>query len=347
MNQSGDRIPTLDGWRGIAILMVILTHFQAGMLHHPIAGQPWMFLGTHGVTIFFVLSGYLITSRLLLEDRINLRSFYVRRFFRLMPAAWAYLACLVFLGYLTHLNTIGSDLWACLFFFRNYLHPAEIPSSSATLHFWSLSIEEQFYLLWPPLLLLLGRKYAVMFATLAAIACAAFKYIHWSAYNHDFYYLRTEVRADSMLVGCLLAFALAHPFVQQWFVRFGAPLFYLCLPIFAWQIVHFQYLVPFSENIVIALLLACTSLAPQSLAGRILQWQHLAFTGQISYSLYLWQNLFLRSAWGSFGYFLLPLFGIGSWLILEKPLMRFGKSLSAHWDSRSRVLATATTGLTQ
>src|ERR1700761_6122181 len=132
------RIPTLDGWRGIAIFMVMMSHFIAGYLVHPRLGQ-WFNLGQHGVQIFFVLSGYLITSNLLCEDKIHLGRFYVRRLFRLMPAAWTYLLVLVALTAWTPLKIIGSDLWACLLFFRNYL--PETVTNTCTEHFWSLSLE--------------------------------------------------------------------------------------------------------------------------------------------------------------------------------------------------------------
>ncbi len=154
-----NRIPTLDGWRAVAILMVLIAHYQEGDLHHCILGQRWLNLGQHGVSIFFVLSGYLITSNLLTSDKIRLPQFYARRFFRLMPAAWTYLMFLLLLTAFTRMQTIGGDIWGCLLFFRNYL--GETTSNTCTLHFWSLSLEEQFYLLWPPLLVLIGRRNAL------------------------------------------------------------------------------------------------------------------------------------------------------------------------------------------
>ena len=94
LRQPMDRIPTLDGWRGIAILLVLVTHLQISLLGHLYGSYHWMDLGQHGVNLFFVLSGYLITSRLLGENKINLKAFYLRRFFRLMPCAWTYLLTL-------------------------------------------------------------------------------------------------------------------------------------------------------------------------------------------------------------------------------------------------------------
>jgi len=92
------RVPMLDGWRGIAILLVLVDHI-ATMIRGTFP-PPWLRLGQHGVTIFFVLSGYLITTGLI-EAPIHLKRFYTRRFFRLMPAAWTFLAVLWLLSRVT------------------------------------------------------------------------------------------------------------------------------------------------------------------------------------------------------------------------------------------------------
>ena len=85
---SSARIPSLDGWRGVAIVLVLFEHFQYTIFGGSLSS--WMRTGQHGVTIFFVLSGFLITTTLV-KGPINFRRFYIRRFFRLMPVAWSYL----------------------------------------------------------------------------------------------------------------------------------------------------------------------------------------------------------------------------------------------------------------
>jgi peptidoglycan/LPS O-acetylase OafA/YrhL len=87
-----NRIPALDGWRGIAIAPVLIDHIEHAVLHR--YALPWTQTGQHGVTIFFVLSGFLITTKLL-EGPIDLRRFYMRRAFRLMPVAWTFLAAML------------------------------------------------------------------------------------------------------------------------------------------------------------------------------------------------------------------------------------------------------------
>src|ERR1700676_2157539 len=210
-----NRIPALDGWRGVAILLVLFDHAQAALIGSYY--QPWMQTGQHGVTIFFVLSGYLITSKLL-QGPIDLKSFYVRRFFRLMPVAWAYLAALWISGEITGLHWIsGREIASCVFFYRNFFGPTYKIYAA---HFWSLSIEEQFYLAWPCLLLFAGIRRSRWFAIGGALAVAAYRLIYWADYNGQWMSFRTEVRADALLVGCLLALLLAdarmRSVAQRW-----------------------------------------------------------------------------------------------------------------------------------
>lgn len=320
-----DRIPTLDGWRGIAILMVIVTHLQVSLLGHLYHGYRWLDIGQHGVTLFFVLSGYSITSRLLCEQKIDLRSFYLRRFFRLMPCAWTYLLVLGIASAIAGTAFIGRDAWSCLLFFRNY-YPAHLtPSDFRTEHFWSLSLEEQFYLVWPPILALSGRTRALWIAAAATIACAVFRFTHWESYNRVFAYKHTEVRIDAILVGCIFALLFQSAGIRAWFKRFGAPLFWILLPVLAWYIYHYEWLIPLAESTTMAALIACTSLAPSSIAGRVLEWKHLKFLGVISYSLYVWQQAVLFIPLSYIGALFLPLVGILSYGCIERPCIAMGR----------------------
>lgn len=322
-------IPTLDGWRGIAILMVCITHLQEGLFRHHNVGFELRYLGMHGVAIFFVLSGYLITSTLLARERIDLKKFYLRRFFRLMPTAWLYLATIALFSHLTHLKVVGSDLWSSLFFFRNYSPATELNSSALTTHFWSLSIEEQFYLAWPPLLAWLGKRRALPVAVLLALACSVYRYTHWSLYTYQLSCVRTEVRADGLLVGCILALLLDVPAYRQRIRKAGAALIWLTIPVFVWMIYAYHCLVPTTESIVIALILSGTALNPGMPISRLLEWQHLRFLGIISYSVYVWQELFLVPHWGWIGVALLPATALASWSLIERPGIRIGHRLAS------------------
>jgi len=201
-----DRIRTLDGWRGIAIALVLFDHIQYALLGHFM--RPWTQTGHHGVTIFFVLSGFLITSKLL-EGPIDLRRFYVRRFFRLMPVAWTYIAVLLLIGHQVHMSIAAPRaVLASLLFYRNYLL---VDGGASTWHFWSLSLEEQFYLVWPCILLAAGIRRCRWIAAAGAIGCAVYRWHSWSYYDREFFNCQSQVRADELLVGCLMALLLQEP----------------------------------------------------------------------------------------------------------------------------------------
>jgi peptidoglycan/LPS O-acetylase OafA/YrhL len=326
--QPDRRIPTLDGWRGIAILMVMVAHFLPGYLGHP-RWEQWVNLGQHGVQIFFVLSGYLITTNLLREPKIHLGRFYVRRFFRLMPAAWTYLLFLGALALFTHLKAIGNDVWSCLFFFRNYI--PETTANTCTEHFWSLSLEEQFYLAWPPILALLGRRRAALVAGALTIGLSIYKLFAWSRPHSFFVFQHTEFRADGLLVGCLLALILEKDSIRNWLTRYARPAFWICLLPLVWTFYRYQMdgFMTLHESLLLAVVIACTSLRPQMLPSRLLETPFLKSTGVMSYSLYLWQGLFLRSTWGVFGPLALAAAFLLSWRFIEQPGIQFGRRLLA------------------
>ena len=156
---------SLDGWRAIAVGAVMLDHaqpFGPRFVQHHLQNN-----GAEGVWLFFAISGLLICSRMIAEEstygRVSLRNFYIRRAFRILPAALLYLLVIALLG---SLNVLPFDLpsWlGAVFFYRNYWHYffGANAGSWFTGHFWSLSVEEQFYLLWPAALLLLGKRKAV------------------------------------------------------------------------------------------------------------------------------------------------------------------------------------------
>ncbi|HEY6491007.1 MAG TPA: acyltransferase [Terracidiphilus sp.] len=305
------RIPTLDGWRGVAILLVIVAHFQAGYFRqHAFHDWGWLDIGGHGVAIFFVLSGFLITSRLFGDG--DLKRFYVRRFFRLMPVAWVYLSCVGVLGLILGANIIGRiDVVPCLLFFRNYYPSHEAPQWALTSHFWSLSVEEQFYLAWPAILMLAGRR-APRLLILGLLSCCALSFTSVGQYSWPY---------AGLLIGCLLAFAAKHAPFRLWAQkRWIAP---VCLLGLVWHIATHKQVIPLSELALIGMLLASTTSSPASLFGRALEGQFLRSVGIYSYSLYIWQELFLLLHTGVIGLLLLPLAAVASYHLIEQPCIKF------------------------
>ena len=209
-------IPALDGLRSFAVLAVIFYHM----------GFSWAMGGLLGVTMFFVLSGYLITGLLIVEFRttksIDLPNFWLRRVRRLVPAIITViivvaLLCTIFNHAL--LTKMRPDVIQSLFFFSNWwqiFHNVSyfeaIGSPSPLQHFWSLAIEEQFYLIWPPLLLLLFKlgidekplRIGVLVAALISTLLMAFMYDPNSDPSRVYY--GTDTRAFSLLIGAWLAF---------------------------------------------------------------------------------------------------------------------------------------------
>ena len=211
-------IPALDGLRALAVIAVVIYHMNATALQS----------GLLGVTIFFVLSGYLITGLLIREwsttKKINLPQFWLRRVRRLFPAiVFVLLGTIVLTGVFAPdmLTKLRNDIVAALLFFTNWWYIFQdvsyfeaMGAPSPVTHFWSLAIEEQFYLIWPPLLLLLfskrvKKRHIQLGLLAAAIASAAAMAILYSPQaDPSRVYYGTDTRAFSLLIGAFLAFEL-------------------------------------------------------------------------------------------------------------------------------------------
>lgn len=329
----------LDGWRGIAILLVLVDHVT--MAVRGAYPSPWLQLGQHGVTIFFVLSGYLITAKLI-EAPINLKSFYTRRFFRLMPAAWTFLAALWLLARATGKPlTTPAEIESCVFFYRNM---ATVGGWGLAGHFWSLSLEEQFYLVWPCCLLVAGVTRSRWIAAGGACAVALYRGLNWAHYDRFGANIASQVRADALLVGCLLALLLADPCLR---LRLTRAIRLLTLPaLVALPICFsvFHQLPPLLESVSIAVLIGAVVLRPETRAAHALGFAPLAWLGRISYSVYLWQELFVHMTRGPAALPLLclglPCCALASYYFIEQPSIRFARKLE---KSRSpQVLTPAT-----
>lgn len=212
------RLPVLDGWRGLAILMVVVHNGGAAM---PADGslvstlvRSALAMGWVGVSLFFVLSGFLITGILL--DTVDspgfLRSFYVRRTLRIFPL---YYAALVVIFLVTPM-IVGEGDWARSVsehqvWFWTYLQNWTMWTDRVVGvgHFWSLAVEEQFYLVWPFLLLLFGTRwfpYVVGAVVLGALGGRLA--MHLGGLPNDALYQTTLARADALALGALLAIAM-------------------------------------------------------------------------------------------------------------------------------------------
>ncbi len=267
-------------------------------------------LGYAGVLLFFAISGFLITSRMLdeheLTGTVSLGKFYVRRAFRILPPAIFFLLVISVLGVFKVIPFNFFNILKAFLFVRNYtfLNYAD-QSTWFSAHFWSLSVEEHFYLIWPTILVLAGLKRARWLAPALATATIIWRMLD-SKYEfvanafHANYLTdnwgRTDYLADVLLWGCTLAIWLGRMPWKPRLPRGTTTL--MCAGIMALlYLAFFTPHFPHSRNFVnifMALLVGCTVTDPGSILGRLLEWTPLRFIGRLSYSLYLWQQLFFH-----------------------------------------------------
>jgi peptidoglycan/LPS O-acetylase OafA/YrhL len=286
--------PGLDGLRGFAILLVMADHAGIGIA----SGA-----GNLGVTIFFVLSGFLITTLLLEErarhGRISLRRFYWRRALRLLPALCLLLAVVaVLMRVAGRTGEIAGDVIPALFYFMNW---ATVAGNNPGLlsHTWSLSIEEQFYLVWPVLLigiLALGRGRVGWVAGLLVVVIVTsivLRFLLWTGPGaHYRVYEGTDTRMDALAIGCLLAMAFTRrPVTVPPLAMAGLA---AAIPVTLWAT---------NDESLATIGFAITAFAAAGLVAgaatgngeRVLAWRPLAYLGIISYGLYLWHRPLMRT----------------------------------------------------
>jgi peptidoglycan/LPS O-acetylase OafA/YrhL len=312
------RLHGLDGLRAISILVVMAAHvcrtrILGGYVAPQADSHAW---GKIGVRVFFVISGFLITKLMLEEhDRhgdVSIRCFYVRRAYRILPAFLAYLAVVVALS----VAGLSPVPWNDVAHAATYTTNFDLERHWNVGHIWSLSVEEQFYLAWPPVVAFLGRK-AAFFAALAT--CLVGPLSRWFIYRHlppeleSMSWQVTPAVADSLATGCLLAF-LRHEGslaslggIGKHVVRLldrarSTPRIYALLPFaFATFLLEdrptIQSLVGVTfTNVVFALAIDRAVHDQQDPFGRFLRHPWMERIGVLSYSLYLWQQLFLRQS---------------------------------------------------
>ena len=296
-------VPAFDGLRGVAILLVISQHY-----YRFLSG------GFIGVDLFFVLSGFLITT-LLLEERhttgtVSLRAFYGRRARRLLPALVALLVAVTVLTVMPGSGLRGElgDVAAGLFYVANFVRAfghAGAMGRGPLGHLWSLSEEEQFYLLWPVLLVTLVRVRATRIAmclTLGIVALCIWRVLlaTQGGATPARLMFAPDTRADPLLVGCLIAVLRTSGNIPTWFRQhagvlgaFGfAGCAYLAATLTGYRISTYTYGLPASELSAGLLIFACVE-ARSGIATRLLGFRPLVWLGGISYALYLW-HLFVH-----------------------------------------------------
>ena len=326
------QVPALDGVRGLAISLVLLHHSQ--LLTNGDGGSV-------GVSVFFVLSGFLITSLLVteqMEDGIKLVRFYLRRALRLLPAFVAVAAASAIV-----LNMVGrpddglrSSLLAGTYVGNWIL--AGGTSLGPMGHSWSLAIEEQFYLVWPLILLVLWPALArrgVWILLLLAAATAALRLLLWGVgAPTERIAFGTDTQAGGLLVGAALAFAWQRDAMRiPWAV---GPIAIAALCFLAWAPAFGGSYLAVGETVAVvaagALILTALSGTDRTLTSA-LEWRPLRMLGLISYGAYLWHYPVMWYAgvvrghpdlWLSLAVLVVSiLLAVGSYVFIELPILRW------------------------
>jgi peptidoglycan/LPS O-acetylase OafA/YrhL len=316
-------LPALDGMRACAVLAVMMFH----------GGIPHMDGGFMGVDAFFVLSGFLITSLLLGEWRqaltIKLGAFWARRARRLLPALLLMLLFVAFFASVIvpkgtygalRLDALATLLyvsnWHFILVNSNYFN--ETSASSPLLHTWSLAVEEQFYVIWPLVVLAVmhfTRSLRALFALCCAAAIASALWMHHvydGGLNTNRAYLGTDTRSQCLFIGCALAVGLVIVTQRRhetgrlakgelWRPESSAGLVFCGVlgvlgavgAVTLWVVTTSTSTFPYSGGFfliglsVASVILAAVA-APRSIVPRLLSWSPIRYVGRISYGLYIW-----------------------------------------------------------
>jgi peptidoglycan/LPS O-acetylase OafA/YrhL len=334
--------PAFDGMRGLAILLVILHHtnlkiFQGGFI---------------GVDVFFVLSGFLITALLIQEydkhGRISIKHFYIRRALRLLPALVVMLIALnvyVSWQYPGQIGSTATDSLVTLFYAANWVYTTGHASLYLT-HTWSLAIEEQFYLLFPLLMLFLLRRVSRRYVTVIIAGLCVLSFL-WglmalvSGVSWIRVYYGLDTRLWELLAGCALALVLASPvygglktfagnhphIVMRAAMASGMTLVALTVGIDGKYPLSSYAALLLATLAAVAMVLSLVT-GEHSAFNRLLSAPPLVFMGRISYALYLWHvPIFIFVGYQAIGPLMLSTaftFGAAmlSYRLIEQPFLR-------------------------
>lgn len=339
-NESTGRIPSLDGLRAVSIGLVLFAHL-CGTFNFPFEHE-FFNAGNLGVRVFFVISGFLITGILLKEiektGTVNLQKFYYRRTLRIFPPYYFFLLVVGILALCGILKLPLSEWLAAIFYVSDFA-PISVWEIG---HTWSLGVEEQFYLLMPGLLFF-GKRRAFFVLCAVIVLCPFVRlgtFVLFPDVDSRWVGFGFQANADSLATGCLLAFVrqtLWEKIAYQKMMRSGV---FVVFPILAIALNYFSGNPKIYSFVCITLINFCVVLCVDwavrfhnGFVGKILNAKPLVFVGTLSYSIYLWQQLFLNRQSQHFAnafplnLVLVFFCAAVSYYLIEKPALNFRQRL--------------------
>jgi len=337
------RIPSLDGFRAVSILLVLLAHSRLST-GFPLQYADIVKHGDVGVTIFFVISGFLITNLLFVEqslnNQINIQSFYLRRAFRILPVFLAYSFFILLIKNVDQITVTNKNLLHAFTFTMNF----EKDKCWFIGHFWSLSVEEQFYLFWPILVYLFKKNLKsilyglICYSWLARIIAYKYPTLDTLSLSPFFSY------SDSILIGAwggIFFFENKHQRIARILKNpFSQFIAVILISLFVYLSGHGKLALislPFGNTIIslaILFMLIAYAVPSDNLMFRILNNKIIVHIGVLSYSIYIWQQFFflgyLKGFWRIFPYNLgvIYLVSAASYYLLEKPVLNLRKKIT-------------------
>lgn len=295
-------LPGLDGLRGISIIIVVASHFER------LTPFTEYFYGDLGVEIFFVISGFLITSLLLKEKvkrgSVSFKNFYIRRILRIVPVSYLFLIILFILNSWFQLGISFKSFIISFLYVKNI--PFNYLSDWYTGHFWSLSVEEQFYICFPFFIVTKTNKFIISAVAIILIVpllnILGFNNVGIFYSNHIVHFITFIIiillskGTTSILVGSLYAILLFKKVIvvdklrSNFFMSFGLLIFsFLILPGISYFNIPYLSVILFPVIIGYVILL---NLKEKNLLRHLLDSTILKKIGILSYSIYIWQQLF-------------------------------------------------------
>jgi peptidoglycan/LPS O-acetylase OafA/YrhL len=338
---SAKQIPSLNGLRAISIAIVII--FHAGFRNLGYANFPG---GQLGVNIFFIISGFLITLLLIEEEKvskkISLKKFYLRRIFRIFPAYYF----LLFTYYILQVTGVLHFTERSWIEAGSYSEDIPLPKADDNWemgHLWSLSVEEHFYLLWPIIFKFL-KAYRVRIAMLVIFIVPVIRGIEYSISAKDAAATIFE-RADAIMLGCLLAIYYwpvsrsIDKYISKYKFAIFIPFIGFALSVVGFKILqtHNVFILGLARalgradgtltNIFICMIIIIAVNYQNSFLYRLLNFRIMNYTGKISYSLYIWQQIFFSvvvSRFLKFPFNILCILAVAviSYHLIEKPFLK-------------------------